>query len=86
MSEGVHESPAPRDALLIAALVAGQTQAAAARTAGVCEKTVRRRITDPDFRRQLDEARQATFDAAAVFFDPYRLRRVLDHGTSVRGG
>ncbi len=45
------------DSALIAALAAGMTREAAAERAGVGVTTVYRRLADPDFQQQLDEAR-----------------------------
>lgn len=45
------------DSVLIAALASGATVAAAAKQAGVAERTVYRRLEDADFRRQVHEAR-----------------------------
>jgi len=45
------------DAVLLAHLVAGNTFAATANAAGVSERTVRRRMKDPEFKRHPDEAR-----------------------------
>ena len=45
------------DAVLVAALAAGCTYEDAARQAGVSERTVRRRLDDPGFRKQVDAAR-----------------------------
>jgi len=44
------------DALLLA-LAAGDTVRAAAKKAGISERTASRRLADPDFRRRLTEAR-----------------------------
>src|SRR5262245_3905144 len=45
------------DSALIAALAAGDTAAEAARKAGVSERTVRRRLDDPGFKRALEAAK-----------------------------
>ena len=45
------------DAHLVAALAAGASVPAAARAGGVSEATVYRRLREPAFRRQVDEAR-----------------------------
>lgn len=45
------------DAALIVALAKGLTQRAAAEEAGVSERTVQRRMSEPDFRRAVDDAR-----------------------------
>jgi hypothetical protein len=45
------------DSALIGALAAGGTAEYAARQAGVSERTVYRRLGEPDFRRRVDEAR-----------------------------
>jgi hypothetical protein len=45
------------DGVLIAALAAGATQEDAAAQAGVSERTVRRRLDDPGFSRQVSAAR-----------------------------
>jgi hypothetical protein len=54
------------DEILIDAVGSGMTQAEAAREAGISERTVRRRLKDPEVRAVLD-ARQ--FDARRVCFD-----------------
>ncbi len=48
---------ADRDELLIAALVVGGTYAAAGEVGGVSERTVRRRMTDPDFAAEVSRRR-----------------------------
>src|SRR4051794_13806007 len=45
------------DAVLIAALAGGATYDDAARQANVSERTVRRRLGEPAFKRQVDDAR-----------------------------
>jgi hypothetical protein len=45
------------DAVLVAVLAAGATYDAAAAQAGVSERTVRRRMDEPEFRQQVDAAR-----------------------------
>ena len=52
------------DSALIAALAGGATHEAAAQQAGVGERTVRRRLEDPDFARRVDEARAALLEQA----------------------
>jgi transposase-like protein len=52
------------DEELIRALAAGATVRRAAERAGVDERTVYRRLADPDFRRAVSEARDRTFDSA----------------------
>ena len=52
------------DALLIAKLAAGGTQDQAAAAASCSPKTVVRRMKDPKFRAELDEARKQLFEAA----------------------
>jgi hypothetical protein len=49
-------SRAGGDAALLSALVGGSHLASAAASAGMSERTARRRMLDPDFRRQLDAA------------------------------
>jgi hypothetical protein len=49
---------------LLLALAAGQTVRDAARTAGLGERTVRRRLADPDFRRGVAELRGEMVDRA----------------------
>jgi hypothetical protein len=51
------------DALLLA-LAAGQTVRDAARSAGLGERTVRRRLADPNFRRRVAELRGEMVDRA----------------------
>jgi hypothetical protein len=48
---------AQADAVLVALLASGCTQLDAAEQAGVSPRTVRRRLDDPGFRAELDEAR-----------------------------
>jgi hypothetical protein len=55
-----------RDAALIEALARGATHAAAARAAGMSERTVRRRLEDPVFRARVEARRQELFDEAAA--------------------
>jgi hypothetical protein len=52
------------DHLIVAALAAGTTNQEAATAAGVGERTVRRRLDDPAFRRQVSEARAALLEQA----------------------
>ena len=54
------------DAALIAALAAGATVQDAANQAGVAERTVYRRLADPSFRAQIEEARRAAIDLAVA--------------------
>jgi hypothetical protein len=49
---------------LLLALAAGQTVRDAARTAGLGERTVRRRLADPDFRRGVSQLRGEMVDRA----------------------
>ena len=51
---------------LVAALAAGATLVDAARQAGVSERTVRRRLDDPAFCQQVDEARAAMLTQAVA--------------------
>lgn len=50
------------DAVLVSALASGFTYEAAGKKAGVSERTVRRRLEDEDFQRQLREARAEVVD------------------------
>jgi hypothetical protein len=52
------------DETLIASLAAGATIVGAAETAGITERTVRRRLDDPAFVARLDEARRAVVTEA----------------------
>ena len=52
------------DHLIVAALAAGTTNQEAATAAGVGERTVRRRLEDPSFRRQVSDARSALLEQA----------------------
>ncbi|MQA01005.1 MAG: hypothetical protein GEU80_17100 [Dehalococcoidia bacterium] len=52
------------DGVLVAALAAGRTMHVAAVEAGVGERTVRRRIADPEFHAALLDARAQMLDAA----------------------
>lgn len=61
---GGREPAGQADALLLAALVAGRTQAEAAAVARVSETTVARRLADSGFRRRLDDLQQALIDEA----------------------
>lgn len=56
---GRHNGRASADAALIAALASGSTARDAAKSAGVAERTVFRRLDDSDFRRQVEDARAA---------------------------
>jgi hypothetical protein len=57
----------PRDHRLVAALAAGQTIVAAAREAGFNERSVRRKLTDPAFRKRVDAAKaEAVGQAVAL--------------------
>jgi hypothetical protein len=53
------------DPLLIAALLNGATLADAARSSGLGERTVGRRLSDPGFRERLDRAENELIDATA---------------------
>lgn len=53
------------DATLLAALVSGATYAQAAEVAGLSQRTVTRRMADPDFRARFEEARDAAAREAA---------------------
>ena len=61
------------DRLLIATLVTGATQREAAEAAGCSERTVRRRLDNPDFRKALDQARGRLFERV--------LGRTIHHAT-----
>jgi hypothetical protein len=63
---GRHEGRARADATLLAALASGATAAEAAATAGVSERTVRRRLSAPDFAARLEQARAEILDVALV--------------------
>jgi hypothetical protein len=52
------------DLLIVAALARGATQAEAAKAANVGVRTVRRRMQEPAFRRQVDLARRELVDMA----------------------
>jgi hypothetical protein len=52
------------DHLIVAALAAGTTNQDAAAAAGVGERTVRRRLEDPAFQRQVLDARSALLEQA----------------------
>jgi hypothetical protein len=54
------------DEILAAALAAGRTMASAAEAAGVCTKTVRRRLDDPDFRSQVADLKRETTGRAVA--------------------
>lgn len=51
-----------RDELVVIALAGGSTYAEAAAVAGVSKATVARRMSEPDFRRQVAEARKQIID------------------------
>lgn len=53
-----------RDSLLIAQLAGGATQEHAATAVGCSRRTVARKLQDPKFCGQLDEARRQLFEAA----------------------
>jgi hypothetical protein len=53
-----------RDSLLIAQLAGGATHEHAATAVGCSRRTVSRKIKDPKFCAQLDEARRQLFEAA----------------------
>lgn len=50
--------------LLVAALAAGAGVVEASRRSGLSRRTVSRRLADPEFRREVQEARSRTVDAA----------------------
>ena len=52
------------DELLAQALAQGRTRAAAARVAGVSERTVYNRLADPDFRRLIGKYRRVIVDGS----------------------
>lgn len=52
------------DEQLIAALASGATHAAAGEAAGISERTVRRRLADPEFRTRLRDAQERALDEA----------------------
>jgi len=54
------------DDRLVVALLAGATYAQAAADAGVSERTVRRRLADPDFVERLESERRDLFDKATA--------------------
>jgi hypothetical protein len=53
-----------KDDKMIAALAAGKTQKEAAQEAGMSERSVRRRMDDPNFRRRVNEACLAMYNTA----------------------
>jgi hypothetical protein len=61
---GRHQGRAGADSMLLAALAAGATAEEAAETAHVSARTVRRRLSDPEFARRVDHARAAMLDSA----------------------
>ncbi len=52
--------------MILAALAAGLSQPAAARHAGVSERTVRRRLEDPSFAASVEEARGALVERTSA--------------------
>ena len=52
------------DVAMVAALAGGASNTAAARAAGKSERTVCRRLEDPEFRRRIAEARDQLFQLA----------------------
>jgi AcrR family transcriptional regulator len=54
---GSHRGRSNADAALLAALASGATVRDAAKSAGVAERTVYRRLDDPEFRRRVDSTR-----------------------------
>ena len=63
---GGHKGRTGADAVLVAALAAGSTAAEAAQIAGVSERTVVRRLSDPDFRRCVEVARSEIVERAVI--------------------
>ncbi len=53
------------DDMIVGGLAAGLSQPAAARHAGVSERTVRRRLEDPEFAASVDKARVAFVERTA---------------------
>jgi hypothetical protein len=53
-----------RDALVIAALAGGASYADAGRVAGLSKSTVARRMAEPAFRTEVNDARERTIDQA----------------------
>lgn len=53
------------DARLIELLARGETQTRAATAIGVSSRTVSRRLSEPEFVKELDAVRQQMFDSAA---------------------
>ena len=64
MSPNVHRGLCRRDQTLIVALASGASHRSAAESAGCAAKTVQRRLSDPEFRRSLNEARGRLFEQA----------------------
>src|SRR3954464_15182527 len=76
------------DVVLVAALAGGATYEDAAKRAGVSERTVRRRLDDPAFKRQVDEARaemlsQATARLTSAALDAVEALRGLCWGSDL---
>lgn len=64
------------EASLLLSLACGATVEAAAREAGLSERTVARRLADPDSRRQLDELRADMVQRAAAMLTAAGLEAV----------
>lgn len=62
--------------MLVAALAAGCTYEAAAEQASVSERTVRRRLDDPAFRKQVDDARAEILGRAVARLTSASVRAV----------
>ena len=56
----------PVDDVLVVQLAAGATHGQAAEAAGCSERTVDRRLTDPEFRARVEQTRAATFARTAA--------------------
>lgn len=54
-----------QDDVLVDLLAAGRSHADSARQSGVSERTVHRRLADPDFRQRVDARRQAMLESGS---------------------
>ena len=65
-ASGRHRGRTGADATLVASLAGGATTATCAQSAGVSERTVRRRLEDPDFMARVDSARAEMLRSATA--------------------
>ena len=63
---GRHTGRSGADSVILSSLAAGLTAAEVARAAGVSERTVRRRLSDPEFAAKIEAARNEALHRAAA--------------------